>query len=905
MNDFEWFVEKWGDKLSGSEVSLNLLQSPAENDFAGMLEITDQSNVDGFVVDLYKALKDLGKVEKLKRMKLSVLVDAAKASRSQFEFTNDENLPANTLTVIENVTSYLRASWNDYGKRCAEFCFERLSSIVDNRYCLVVGTASELSAFLDENRKLTFTFGQHRMKLATASIEMVYEHYLDCLDVDLQCQATVEFQSRFMRFVKANEDDLPFHGDELADYLAKYANARHELVLPRSRYEEGDTREQLNNLIGLERVKETIEDLRCLALAYKRDLRRGADVSRMHFHMLFEGNPGTGKTMVARIVARILFEIGIIPTSGFKEVTAKDLISSSVGESARLTARAIKRARGGVLFIDEAYSLITAPKNSRAIEHGKDSLAELVKAMDEYDDLVVIMAGYRDRMREMVSTKPGLQSRIAYRLEFDDYTPEQLLTMFGRIAEKAMLRVDDEAMARLSELFAFHSRLDDFGNGRFVAQVFQKANTNRARRIEHDGEGAEDELLAQDIPTTSDLLGEHIPDVTSTREALNRLIGMEDIKREILGLETAVAFRRDARKRGMRIPAQSLHMVFSGNPGTGKTTIARIVGKLLFAMDVLPSSKFVEVTARDLVSSFVGDSADKCAEVIADARGGVLFIDEAYSLITDPTGNGSSHAKEALAELVKAMEDYRDSLVVILAGYTDEMRTLLDTNPGMSSRIGYHFDFPDYSVDELVSMFESHLQSFGFEVDEAALDAARKICSYFRGVKDFGNGRFVSRLIQETIARHSVQYDHETFSLISADDVPSIAHMAQISATEVIAPGGVVDEKVRQRVAYHETGHALCALAISGQTDITEITVDKENRAASLAMYCTALAAASRSLLRSCAGGLPSTLAAWRQSRLSMARTPRETQTTWKRLRRMPYGMWRAMACLTSGLFST
>lgn len=830
------FLEKWEGRLSNYQSSLNLLGSAAEDDFAGMLQISDQGNLDEFLEDFTAMLKGLGKVDGMKRMRFSKLLDETNAGRSKFDFTGDENLPKHTLTVLEDMTGYLRGNWNDYGKRCAEFMFARLSTIVDDRYCLVVGTAQELSSFLDENRKLTYTFGQHRMKLAGFDMDKLYEEYLCRLDEDLFDLATADddFKHRFAVFVRTNADDLPFHGRELAEYLAKQANAHRELTLPKSRYESGTAQEQIDGLVGLDRVKDTVEDLRCLALAYKRDKSRGVDVPNMRFHMLFSGNPGTGKTTVARIVARMLFELGIIPTDGLTEVTAKDLVSSSVGESAERTAGVIKRARGGVLFIDEAYSLITSPKKESAVEHGKDSLAELVKAMDTLDDLVVIMAGYQDKMRELLSVNPGLQSRIAYTFDFDDYTPEQLVDMFQRMADKSSVGISENALARLIELFAFHAKLDNFGNGRFVAQVFQRANTKRARRIERDGGSMVDEFVEEDIPTTSELLGERVPDATETKRALQNLIGLHDVKTQILDLEQAMSFRREAQKRGMHLPEQSLHMVFSGNPGTGKTTIARIVGRLLFAMDVLPSSKFVEVTARDLVSSYVGGSAEKCSEVIEQARGGVLFVDEAYSLVTDPNGQGSSHAKEALAELVKAMEDYRSSLVIIFAGYTEEMRVLLDTNPGMSSRIGYNFDFPDYSVDELVSIFEAHLTESGFELEESALEPVKAVCAYFRSVKDFGNGRFVARLMQETITQHSKQCSSESFSRISKTDIPTIEHMAQISATKVVAPRGVVDDQTRRRVAYHEVGHALCSLALGGRTDIVEITVERESHGGSL-----------------------------------------------------------------------
>ena len=255
------FLEKWSDKVLDSEISFNLLMSSAENDFTGMLEKVDDSYVSEFVRDIYKLLKSLGKVNGIKGMRLPALVDDVDASKSIFKSTKDGNLPANTLMVITDITGFKRGSWNDYGKRCMEFMFERLSSIVDDRYCIVVGTADELNDFLDKDKRLMFTFGQHKMKLAPVDIGPVYAHYLECLGSGLAEKADAEFAKSFHDFVRTNADDLPFRGRELADYLAKYSNARGELLLPRSRHEGSSTQDRLDGLIGLEHVKATIEEL--------------------------------------------------------------------------------------------------------------------------------------------------------------------------------------------------------------------------------------------------------------------------------------------------------------------------------------------------------------------------------------------------------------------------------------------------------------------------------------------------------------------------------------------------------------------------------------------------------------------------------------------------------------------
>ena len=197
----------------------------------------------------------------------------------------------------------------------------------------------------------------------------------------------------------------------------------------------------------------------------------------------------------------------------------------------------------------------------------------------------------------------------------------------------------------------------------------------------------------------------------------------------------------------------NLHMVFLGNPGTGKTTVARLISDILYNLGYIKQNKLIEVTTKDLVAEYVGQTAPKTMSVIERAMGGILFIDEAYALASK--NNQNSYNAEAIATLIKAMEDYRDNLVVIFAGYTKEMQDFLDSNSGIVSRIGYTFEFDDYTEDELVEIFIGMMKKAGFEVEEEALLYLREIIKKNKDMKNFGNARFIRNIYEKSIIKHA------------------------------------------------------------------------------------------------------------------------------------------------------
>ncbi len=229
---------------------------------------------------------------------------------------------------------------------------------------------------------------------------------------------------------------------------------------------------------------------------------------------------------------------------------------------------------------------------------------------------------------------------------------------------------------------------------------------------------------------------------------LDELVGLADVKKILHDLVNLIELKK---KSDLKINDVNLHMLFLGNPGTGKTTVARLLSGILYNLGYIKENKLMEVTSKDLVAEYVGQTSIKTNSVIERALGGVLFIDEAYSL----SSKLSTYNDEAIATLIKGMEDNRDNLVVIFAGYTKEMQDFINSNSGIASRIGYTLDFKDYTEDELVEILKGMVKKSGFEITNEALLKVRVIIKDNKDRPNFGNARFIRNLFEKSIILHA------------------------------------------------------------------------------------------------------------------------------------------------------
>ena len=241
----------------------------------------------------------------------------------------------------------------------------------------------------------------------------------------------------------------------------------------------------------------------------------------------------------------------------------------------------------------------------------------------------------------------------------------------------------------------------------------------------------------------------------SGMEELNELIGLKTVKHDVEEMISLAKVRKMREEKGMKTAPVSLHLVFSGNPGTGKTTVARILAKLYKEIGILSEGQLVETDRSGLVAGYVGQTAIKTKKKIDEAMGGVLFIDEAYMLNQE----GENYGQEAIDTILKAMEDHRDEFIVIVAGYTDLMREFIESNPGLKSRFNKFFEFPDYTVDELQQIFDLQCKKYQYKLDEDAEKAVKEEIIKLEAEKgeNFANAREVRNLFEKIITNQATR----------------------------------------------------------------------------------------------------------------------------------------------------
>lgn len=530
--------------------------------------------------------------------------------------------------------------------------------------------------------------------------------------------------------------------------------------------------EKLQKLVGLGLVKNQIDSIIASDIVEKeRKKRRGKNYQTSSMHMIFGGNPGSAKTTVAKLFAGIAKEKGILKSGAFVERGGMDLDGLGCVSAIR---EAFLAAKGGVLFIDEAYSM----KSDIAV-------TALIQEMEnQRDNVIVILAGYNERMQDFIEINEGLKSRVPYWVEFPDYTADELTEIFKFMMMKRGFAATDDAVKEAHYIFEKVRNTDNFGNGRYVRNLFEQAIKNQAVRLLELREGVSDIrkkemflLTKDDIASLNEGLTEERAVGTAKKE-LEEMIGLSSAKAIISKAIANYKLNKLCLERGISRNKSSLHMVFTGNPGTAKTTVARLFAEILKDEKVLSKGNFIETGRADLVGDHVGATAKLVKKKFKEAQGGVLFIDEAYALC-DSYEHG--FGDEAINTLVQEMENHRDDVIVIFAGYPKPMKEFLDRNPGMLSRIAFQVEFEDYSLDELCEITKLMLSQKQMTITDGAMKKLRAHYEVVRENNDYGNGRFVRKMLEEAemnlaeriLQMEDVEITNELITTIEENDIPT------------------------------------------------------------------------------------------------------------------------------------
>lgn len=515
-------------------------------------------------------------------------------------------------------------------------------------------------------------------------------------------------------------------------------------MIPKTNMHEIDFREgmkELNEIIGLGPVKKFVEELVSFVEIGKERERVGQNTPTQSLHTIFTGNPGTGKTTVARIFGKIMRGLNVIKGGQFVEVTREDLVEEHIGGTAPKTRQVLESALGGVLFIDEVYALMQSNRD----DFGREAISTIVKFMEDHtNELIVIIAGYTKETNEFLKANSGLKSRFPNTIEFPDYTPNELFQITKGMVQKQDFRLTPTTEKAVLEILTkkqINGR-NDTGNGRLARNLLQSAVRKQSQRLkEMKVKTVNDYYLL--LPSDFD----YKTDIEFDLEGeLAKVIGNEEIKQFVRNLQAEMVIREQRKKHGLTNNQQSLHMIFKGNPGTGKTTIARIMGRMLKELGVVKSGHLVEVTREDLVAGYVGQTEQKTRDKIQEALGGILFIDEVYSL---NGGGENDFGQQAINVLVKQMEEHYENLIVIIAGYEDETNEFLQTNSGLKSRFPYQFTFKDYTVIEMAQIAIMLARKEGYILPKDCYKDLLLTLQQGVGRRDSGNGRFARNVIDK------------------------------------------------------------------------------------------------------------------------------------------------------------
>jgi SpoVK/Ycf46/Vps4 family AAA+-type ATPase len=518
----------------------------------------------------------------------------------------------------------------------------------------------------------------------------------------------------------------------------------------------------IDELLGLDDLKKELQELHSIFEGMK---QHGVK-SHYPYNTILIGPSGTAKTLISKLIAELFLEFGMITKS--KPLVLDGEAIESLNEEKGTLKKVFEDAKGGIIFIDNAQKLVDGEGNASA------GFQRFVNKMDQYkEESIVIMAGLPYGLREFAKNPKfkNITGRFQKIFTINDYTPSQYVSITEFELKKQGFIVNEEVSAKLLKRF------------RYLYKELKKADTtvsaingylamNEARSIVgsyFSRKGSDKQIHVDDIKDKVD----EKKSLEQVMADLENIIGMTDIKKEIKGLFEQLKQITEMEKRGIKGSKPALHFVITGNPGTGKTTVARLLGEIFEGMGLLEAGHVVEVDRSKLVAGYIGQTAPLTNKACDDALGGILFIDEAYDLARN---DKDEFGLESVVTLLKRMEDDRGKFMVVIAGYKKPIEQFLTANDGLKSRFTNYFDLADYNQEELAQIYVAIAEANHFIVP---METKERVVAYFkdrvaRKTKDFANGREARNLFDASKRNQSERKKTLDVATMTNDDIMTL-----------------------------------------------------------------------------------------------------------------------------------
>jgi len=501
---------------------------------------------------------------------------------------------------------------------------------------------------------------------------------------------------------------------------------------------------------GWDNFKARMEEMLTRCEVGKARERVGFSKNLPRLHTAIIGNPGTGKTTAVDLMACLYKSLGLLDTDHIWTIRVSDLLGGGVNGEKRVAEGQVESAQGGTLVIDAAHELFKTDTKGNY-----DTEARVVGALvDCLNDprnkrWMLVLMGEPEGMESLLAAYPDLKKCLTAPIYMEDFKPAELYGMFDACCNERKIRLSEEARKKL-EMYILHKynhRGPGFTNAWLVQTLFDDeiipAMFTRLKGIKNPSKLQLELVQPEDIPSLGD---QH----TGAMDELDELIGLAKIKTKVKDYLNAVLLARRRMEMGLPTNMPRLHMAFLGNPGTGKTTVAEIIGKVFASWGILSGGRVIRTEKSEMVGQYIGETEFKMTNLLSRARGNILFIDEAYQL---EEGGERDHGRIVMNSLLTQLGKDNLDMVVILAGYTAPMKKLLESNEGIESRFPNVFNFEDYTTDELMEIGKLMIKKQGFTLTDGAAENMRVIIQEESDKPSprFGNGRFVSNLIQNEI----------------------------------------------------------------------------------------------------------------------------------------------------------